>query len=112
MSHFAGLGVPPIASTSQPSEGGQKSPPTRSRPIPRVAAAYRMATLTDPSSHEAPFRPLTYHPDVFRNSEMSRQASPEPSALSNGRRTPKSGKGDAIELGIFSEEQARALFAL
>lgn len=92
--------------------GSTKSPPMRSRPIPRVAAAYRMATLADPSSHEAPFRPLTYNPDTFRNSEMSRQTSPEPGTQDNGRRTPKSGKNDAIELGIFAEEQARALFAL
>lgn len=113
VAQMGSFGVPPIASTSQSQgEASMKSPPTRSRPIPRVAAAYRMATLADPSSHEAPFRPLTYHPDIFRNSEMSRQASPEPSAQSNGRRTPKSGKGDAVELGIFSEEHARALFAL
>jgi hypothetical protein len=77
---------------------------TQARPIPRAGAGSRMAAFTEPGAHEAPFRPLTYNPDTFRNAEI------DGGPVVGG--TPKRGRGDPLDRGIFSEGEARALFDL
>ncbi len=77
---------------------------TQARPIPRAGAGSRMAAFTEPSAHEAPFRPLTYNPDTFRNAEI------DGGPVAGG--TPKRGRGDPLDRGIFSEGEARVLFDL
>lgn len=92
----------------------------QARPIPKAGVGSRMAAFTEPSSHEAPFRPLTYNPDTFRNAEMSGPSREENSngiydddgSRAQGGSTPKRGRGDPIDRGIFVEEEARALFDL
>ncbi|GMK54054.1 hypothetical protein CspeluHIS016_0106400 [Cutaneotrichosporon spelunceum] len=98
------LGEPSISSntTKTPTSGHEHDYPTHARPIPRAGAGSRMAAFTDPSSHEAPFRPLTYNPDTFRNTEIDGEPL--------GAGTPKRGRGDPIDRGIFSEAEARRLF--
>lgn len=93
------------------------------RPLPVTAAASRMAAFTDPSSHEAPFRSITYNPDTYRNVEMEGETSagkddiPLSGSLGVGAGKEEQGgalygKGDPIDRGIFMEQEARALFSL
>lgn len=101
----------------------EESPYTsaHARPIPITAAASRMAAFTDPSAHEAPFRSLTYNPDTYRNVEMSEDANRDDVSLTgatagaqseDGRGVVKYGRGDPVDRGIFTEAEARSLFAL
>lgn len=79
----------------------------QARPIPKVVSGRRMAAFTDPEAYEAPFRPLAYHPEVFRNEEiLSTHSEAEEDAHTPRRR------GDPIEEEVLTEEQARALFDL
>lgn len=98
----------------------------QARPLPKVPAASRMAAFRDSSSHEAPFRSLTYNPDSYRNVEISEESSGDgrPGGASGGMqsmngvgggeggKTPKRGRGDPIDRGVFLEKEARALFSL
>lgn len=93
-----------------PSTGAAKA-----RPIPRADVGSRMAAFTEPSSHEAPFRPLAYNPDTFRNAEMADRGHDSIDGASDdggAQSTPKRGRGDPIDRGIFTEEEARLLFDL
>jgi hypothetical protein len=84
---------------------------TQARPIPDYGKASRIAALNDPSAAEAPFRSLTYNPDTYRNAELS-DKDDDAAAGPSGGKTPKRGRGDPIDRGIFTEEHARALFTL
>lgn len=80
----------------------------QARPIPKVVSGRRMAAFTDPEAYEAPFRPLAYNPDTFRNAEITAANS---DAGDEGAHTPRS-RGDPIDEGVLTEEGARALFNL
>lgn len=93
----------------------------QARPIPKYGTASRMAAFTDPLSHEAPFRSLTYNPDTFRNVELAEEGPDEsmPTTGSSGTmgrddggKTPKRGVKDPIDNGVMGEAEARALFTL
>lgn len=97
-----------VHDSHHPSSGGA----AQARPIPKAGAGSRMAAFTEPLSHEAPFRPLAYNPDTFRNTEMVDEGNGELSIVGGGQSTPKRGRGDPIDRGIFQEDEARSLFAL
>lgn len=66
-----------------------------------------MAAFTDPEAYEAPFRPLAYHPEVFRNEEiLSTHSEADEDAHAPRRR------GDPIDEEVLTEQQARGLFDL
>lgn len=79
----------------------------QARPIPKVVSGRRMAAFTDPEAYEAPFRPLAYHPEVFRNEEILSTHSEAEEDVHTPRR-----RGDPIDEEILTEEQARGLFDL
>lgn len=80
----------------------------QARPIPKVVSGRRMAAFTDPEAYEAPFRPLAYAPDVFRNEEISAAHS---ESGDDAAHTPRR-RGDPIDEDVLAEDQARALFDL
>lgn len=80
----------------------------QARPIPKVVSGRRMAAFTDPEAYEAPFRPLAYCPDTFRNEEMSAAQSEAGDVVPCSSRR----RGDPIDEGVLTEDQARGLFDL
>lgn len=79
----------------------------QARPIPKVVSGRRMAAFTDPEAYEAPFRPLAYHPEVFRNEEILSTHS----EAGEDAHTPRR-RGDPIDEEVLTEQQARGLFDL
>ena len=70
----------------------------QARPLPKVGSDRRMAAFRESFAYEAPFRSIAYNPDTYRNAEVESE--------------PSRRRGDPIDLGIFTEDKARELFAL
>lgn len=106
----------PLSHHSNKSSANERYGSAQARPIPKYGTASRMAAFTDPLSHEAPFRSLTYNPDTYRNAELVGEGSDEANLVvptnGDGGKTPKRGIRDPIDNGIMGEEEAKALFSL
>lgn len=115
-----GLADTPHSHHSTKSSAHERHASAQARPIPKYGTASRMAAFTDPLSHEAPFRSLTFNPDTFRNVEMVEDGPDEsiPTgstgviARGDGGKTPKRGIRDPIDNGVMGESEAKALFTL
>lgn len=123
-SELPGISTSPIAIADTPrslhsnkSSAHERHTSAQARPLPKYGTASRMAVFTDPLSHEAPFRSLTYNPDTYRNFEMADDdsittAPTGKTGKDSGGKTPKRGIRDPIDNGIMSEAEAKALFSL